>query len=79
MLRESRLRASRIAQTLRLFGHLAQFPLARASSAQVGQFIKQRFGVPQVGGVSAFAKPVIGVDEHSARLVAAALFREQFH
>jgi hypothetical protein len=41
------------------------------------QFVEQRLGVFQVGGVEAFGEPVVDFDENRARLVAAALFRSE--
>ena len=41
------------------------------------QFIEQRLGVLQVGGVEALGEPAVDFGEHRARLVAAALRREQ--
>src|SRR6266851_5766679 len=49
-------------------------PLARALRAQ---FIKQRLRVLQIDGVEALGEPAVDVREHSARLVATALLREQ--
>jgi hypothetical protein len=37
------------------------------------QFVEQRVGVLQVGGVEAFGEPVVDLGEHRARLVALAL------
>jgi hypothetical protein len=41
------------------------------------QFIEQRLGVFQIGGVEAFGEPAIDLSEHRPRFVAATLFREQ--
>jgi hypothetical protein len=62
---------------------LQNFCSAGFSAPHVGQFtsrtqfVEQRLSVLQVGGVEAFGKPVVNLCEHSARLVATALFREQ--
>ena len=41
------------------------------------QFIEQRLGVSQVGGVEALGEPAVDFGDHRARLIAPALFREQ--
>src|SRR6266478_3418466 len=41
------------------------------------QFVEQRLGFLQVGGVEALGEPVVDFGEHRARLAALALFCEQ--
>src|SRR5260370_657888 len=41
------------------------------------QLLEQRLGILEVGGVEALGEPVVDFTEHRARLVAAALLREQ--
>src|SRR6202158_2510269 len=41
------------------------------------QFVEQRLGVLQVGGVEAFSEPAVDLGEHRARFVATAAPREQ--
>jgi MFS family permease len=59
---------------LRLLGGGDRTAAARASAVQ---FLQQRLGVLQVGGVEAFGEPAVDLGEHRARLVAMALLREQ--
>jgi hypothetical protein len=43
----------------------------------VCQLIEEGFGVDEVGGIEALAKPIVDVGEHRARFVAPSLFRQQ--
>ena len=45
---------------------------AATSLSLVTQLVEDGFGLPEVGGVEAFGKPVVKFREHRARLIATA-------
>src|SRR5690348_18140291 len=55
-----------------------RFRISRSASMPSGvQFVEQRLGVFEIGGVETLGEPVIDFREHHTRLVATPLLREQ--
>ena len=59
------------------FDHAAFHTAHTPHPGLAGQFVQQRLGLLQVGGIETFGEPVVDFSEHGARLVATISFAQQ--